>query len=93
MITTIAIIGFSAAVIAAVYFAYKSNKTSDQYLDQKVKFESVIAYSKSLEEKLQTTAKATKPTKTEKIVETTKSGKTVKLADAPKRRGRKPSGK
>lgn len=87
MVTTI--LGITAAVLAIAtgYFAYRSSKTNDQFLDQKVKFESVIAYSKTLEEQLKTPAKQTKAVKTENT--TPKAGK----VDAPKRRGRKPSAK
>ena len=90
MVTTVTILGITTAVlaIAAGYFAFKHNKVNDQFMDQKVKFESVIAYSKGLEEKLQSTK--AKATKTE---ETVKAGKPVKMTEAPKRRGRKPSAK
>ncbi len=89
MVTTV--LGITAAVLAIAtgYFAYKTSKVNDQFLDQKVKFESVIAYSKTLEEQLKTTstAKITKAPKTDKV--TPKAGK----VDAPKKRGRKPSAK
>lgn len=87
MVTTI--LGITAAVlaIASGYFAYKTNRINDQFLDQKVKFESVIAYSKTLEEQLNAASKS----KVQKTVTSsnTKTGKT----EAPKKRGRKPSAK
>lgn len=88
MVTTI--LGITASILAgaAGYFAYRMNQVNDQYLDQKVKFESVISYSKSLEEQLKATT--VKATKTQKVAAAnTKAGKT----EAPKKRGRKPSSK
>jgi hypothetical protein len=84
MITVLSITSL-VAIIGAIYFAY-GKKTADVKLqDYIAKYESVKTYAETLTQ----ASKATTSVKSTAA----KTGKSMKVAEAPKRRGRKPSAK